>query len=217
MSKDLTRLLFIALILRFCWILIITPTFGAKIYGPDAALPSKQLSVFDGDGYLECGEKFQQGDFLDNPESIKRMPLYPGLIALMTYPIALITGQPLVENQTIVLRLLQCWNVFLDLSVLLCIYLLIKTTVNQRAALWGGYLYTFYPLAYYRLPMLNTEIIQAATLGFWILGAIKVLDHQRLRDALLLSLLSTVLMFISPATQFAPIGLVLLFLLKIRK
>ncbi len=58
-------------------------------------------------------------------------------------------------------------------------YLFIRKFHGERAALLAGLAYAVYPLAWYRLPLLNTEIIQGAALGFWLLGAAQLVRYRR--------------------------------------
>ena len=194
MSKRFTHLLFIALIVRLCWIFVLLPCLDSQLYGN-----------LDGDGYLvKWSEDFQNGLFLDNPGSVLRMPLYPGLIASISSLVSFFT-----DDRESLMTVLQIWNVLLDLSALIAVYLLVRKLADERTALIAGALYVFYPFALYRLPMLGTEIPQTAALAFWVLGAVTVLEKKRLRDAAFLSLLSAVLVFISPATQLMPVCLVI--------
>lgn len=200
MSKRLTILLLIAFIVRLCWVFVLLPYLDTQLY-----------SNLDGDGYLvKWSEDFQNGLFLDNPGSVLRMPLYPGLIASISSLVSFFT-----DDRGILMTILQIWNILLDLSALIAAYLLVRKLAGERAALIAGALYAFYPFALYRLPMIGTEIPQTAALAFWVWGAVVVLEKKRLRDAALLSLLSAVLVFISPATQLMPVCLVIYFFLSI--
>ncbi len=174
-------------------------------------LDSQLYGNLDGDGYLvKWSEDFQNGLFLDNPGSVLRMPLYPGLIASISSLVSFFT-----DDRESLMTVLQIWNVLLDLSALIAVYLLVRKLADERTALIAGALYVFYPFALYRLPMLGTEIPQTAALAFWVLGAVTVLEKKRLRDAAFLSLLSAVLVFISPATQLMPVCLVIYLFISI--
>ena len=52
---------------------------------------------------------------------------------------------------------------------------------------------------------MNTELIQGAAIAFWLLGASRTLETGKTVHAVLLSLLSTALVFISPALQLIPV------------
>ena len=121
MSKRLTILLLMALIVRLGWVLVLLPCLGSQFYGN-----------LDGDGYLvKWSNDFQNGLFLDNPGSVLRMPLYPGLIASISSLVSLLT-----DNQEILITVMQIWNVLLDLSALITVYVLVRKLVNERAASW---------------------------------------------------------------------------------
>ncbi|HQH70791.1 MAG TPA: hypothetical protein PK360_01800 [bacterium] len=180
MSKRFLLLLIAALGLRLGWLAYVHQS-GGGLY-----------PYWDGDGYLKAADLFHHGHFLDE-EQIERMPLYPALVAF-------IRRLPLPETY-----LVWGWHVWLDLIVLTCVYLFIRKFHGERAALLAGLAYAVYPLAWYRLPLLNTEIIQGAALGFWLLGAARVMESDEPRDAVILGLFSILLAFISPATQLLPL------------
>lgn len=199
MSKRFVYLLLVALSIRLIWIALI-PMTGARLY-----------LFFDADGYLEAAEALQKGAFLDNREQIKRMPLYPALSAFFPY---WFISQPLTEERSFVLTIIRIWHALLDVCTVACLYLLVRRRFGERSALIAGLLYAVYPLAWYRLPVMNTEIIQGTAVAFWLLGATRLLDSKKTLDAILISLLSAVMAFISPALQFIPLFFALfLFLL----
>ncbi len=189
MSKPFLFLLFFALAIRLAWIAIL-PWSGAKLY-----------PFVDADGYLNAAESFRTGQFLDNGEQIVRMPLYPSLLSFFTCAV-----QPasLSVSNASALLVIRIWHCLLDVTTLACLYLFVKKWFLPGCALPAGILYAIYPLALYRLPLPNTEIIQGAAMAFWMLAASKVFETRLLRDALGLSLLSVVQAFISPALQFVP-------------
>ncbi|MBN2330072.1 MAG: glycosyltransferase family 39 protein [Candidatus Omnitrophica bacterium] len=190
MSRRFLFLLIAALAARLAWIAWI-PLGGASLY-----------PFFDADGYKEAAEALHNGEFLDNGEQIKRMPLYPALTAFFGRGIS---QNPLTADNAPGIGAVRIWHALLDVGALACLYLFVRRWQGEGPALAAGVLYAFYPLALYRIPLMNTEIIQGAAVAFWILGASRLLDAPRMREALLLSLLSSVLAFISPALQFLPL------------
>ncbi len=189
MSKRFGLLLIVALGLRLAWLAYVHQE-GGSLY-----------PYWDGDGYLKAADLFHYGHFLDE-EQIERMPLYPALVAFFR-------RIPLPE-----MYLMGGWHAWLDLIILACVYLFIRQFHGEQAALFAGLAYAVYPLALYRLPLMNTEIIQGAALGFWLLGAARVMESDQLRDAGILGLLSILLAFINPATQLLPLLLGLTFFLR---
>lgn len=189
MSKPFLFLLFFALAIRLAWIAFL-PWSGPRLY-----------PFVDADGYLNAAESFRTGQFLDNGEQIVRMPLYPSLLSFITRAVR---PAPLSDANASALFVIRSWHCLLDVVTLACLYLFVNKWFAPGCALPAGILYAIYPLALYRLPLPNTEIIQGAAMAFWLLAASKVLETRRLRDALGLSLLSAVQAFISPALQFVP-------------
>ena len=100
------------------------------------------------------------------------------------------------------LTLIRLWHVLLDTIVLCCVYIFVRKMFDEPSALIAGSLYSVYPLAIYRLPMVNIEIIQSAALAISIVGVNQFLESPRVRSALFVSLLVAVLLFINPASQF---------------
>ncbi len=189
MSKRLVGLFLAGFSIRLLWI---------------AALPWSEPSLypyFDADGYLNAVEAFHTGRFLDHPDQIVRMPLYPGLMA---FGIRSFTSAPISPQNFWSLFPIRLWHCLLDLCTLACIYLFIRRWISESCAFMAGCLYAVYPLTLYHLPILNTETIQGTAIGFWLLGAAQTLGTRKIANAILLSLLSAILVFISPALQFLP-------------
>jgi hypothetical protein len=82
------------------------------------------------------------------------------------------------------------------------VYLFVRKTTQEKYALLAAGLYMVYPLAVYRLAMINTEIIQATALAFWGFSALSFLEQRSVRLAILLSILTAVLLYLNPAMQF---------------
>lgn len=190
MSKRFVFLLLAALSIRLLWIASI-PLGGARLY-----------PFFDADGYLEASEAFQKGAFLDDGTQIKRMPLYPALTAFFPH---WFTNQPLTIHNPAAVAVIRLWHAALDTCTAAFLYLFVLRRLGDRTALVAGWLYAVYPLAWYRIPVMNTEIIQGTAVAFWLMGAVRALETRHTKEAVLLSLLSTVLAFISPALQFIPL------------
>lgn len=186
MSKQLVILLTTALFFR-------TVFFGLVEWKGDRIYPFK-----DADGYLNAALDFHAGEYLDNggTHHIRRMPLYPALIAAL-HAIG-IQGDWAI----------YWWHAGLDLVTVYCIYLFVNYYSNATTGLLAGLLYSVYPLALYRLPLYNTETIQTAAMAIWLLSAVRMLQTKQTVDAFWLSVLTVILVFISPALQL----LVFLFL-----
>ncbi len=194
MNRKFLILVAVAFVIRITWVFILAPMGDFEVY-----------RYIDGDDYLHFAQAFHEGEYLINPDYILRVPLYPSLIAFFSrLPLETILG-------------LRGWHVFLDLFTLSILYLFVKRFFSEPCALTAGFLYAFYPLAIYRLPMLNTEIIQATLIVLWGASAMQVLQGRKIRDALLLSLLSGFMVYINPATQFLPILLAIFFLVYFPK
>ncbi len=159
----------------------------------------------DNDGYVVAAESFREGSFLFSDSQTRRMPLIPALEAFWSVCF------PFVN----LVVLLQLWNVLLDLCTLSCIYLFVRKVFDERSAFAAGLLYTVYPLAVYRLPLMNAEVISGTALAFWVLGMLVFIRTPRIPIALLLSFLTALILYINPAFQFFPllifVGLFFLF------
>jgi dolichyl-phosphate-mannose-protein mannosyltransferase len=182
MSKRLLYILLFALLIRLMWIFLV-PVAGDFLY------PN-----IDADGYRNAAKDIRNGVFLDNVSHIKRMPLYPSLLSLFSF---LPSAAQLLS--------IRIWHCALDICTICCVFIFMKRCFNERAAILSALLYAVYPLALYRLPLMNTELIQGAALAFWLLGAARMLRSRNVIDAIYLSLISAIMVFISPALQLMPV------------
>lgn len=156
----------------------------------------------DSDGYVVTAQDIHAGDyfFKETVISTRRMPLYPSLIALIALiPLPL---QPM----------LQVWHILMDCGIVLGIYWFAKRYWGAWAALFGAGFYAFYPLALYRLSLMNTEVIQTLCLVLFVIGAARYLETHSVKDALLVSGISIGILNINPAFVLFP-GLLALALL----
>ncbi len=161
--------------------------------------------AIDNDGYLERTVLFQEGNFLFSETHTERMPLIPVLTAFWS------SLFPFFSPKIV----FQFWNILLDLCTLISIYLFVRYLFDERSAFAAGVLYAVYPLAVYRLPLMNSEVIQGTALAFWVVGMVRVIHDLRVGPVLCLSFLTSVVLYITPAFQFVPIFvIVLLFVLS---
>ncbi|MDX9754825.1 MAG: glycosyltransferase family 39 protein [bacterium] len=182
MAKPFVFLLVLAFAIRFAWVFLLAP---ATSYG--------SYHFIDGDGYQTFAAAFDSGEFLRSPQYVLRVPLYPALLAIFS-------RLPLPFHDVI-----HFWQILLDCLTLSCICLFAKKFFGNRTAILAGLLFALYPLAVYRLVMLNTEIVQSAILAFWGLSAALFLERPHPRQAVYLSLLTAMLLYINPAMQFIPL------------
>lgn len=191
MSQRLLFLILTALLVRLFFVFV----FVEYIY-PDL------YPYVDGDEYYHLSNVFHQGKFLSSQMYYLRLPLYPAMIAFITFiPIDEIT-------------ILRSWNIGLDMITLILVYLFTRKITNERTGLAAGWLYAFYPLAIYRLGIINTEILQATLLMGIAFSVYLVLRSGGLRDTLLLSLTISFFLFINPAAQLLPFLLAGVFFLR---
>lgn len=193
MSRRLLFLLGTALVVRLFFVFVFVEFVYPGLY-----------PFVDGDQYLELADEFHNQQFLFTAANYLRLPLYPAMIAYLTFI-------PMEE-----ITLMRLWNIGLDIATLLFIYLFVRKATSEKYALVSGWLYTFYPLGIYRLGMINTEIIQATLLMGILLGAYFLLKSGKVMHALLLSFLITVLLFINPAAQLLPFILAVVFFFQFR-
>ncbi len=150
--------------------------------------------LIDGDGYLEIARSFQEGDYLFSENHLTRMPLIPALIAFFT-------NIPLINSVYVI----EFWNVLLDIVTLSCIFLFIRKYFDSKSAFGAGILYSLYPLAVYRSPLMNSEIIQGTILAFWIISAVYLLQNPSIRNSFILSIFTVLFLYINPAFQIVPL------------
>jgi len=174
-------LLSVALAARVLYIALAAPS----AWGPNPL-------AYDGDGYLNHAAAFHSGDFLFSHADVRRMPLYPALIAFWT-------RLPAPEKWV-----LPIWHAALDTCALACAYLWVRRAFGEKSALAAAVLYAIYPMSIYRIPLMNTEVIASTALAMFVLGATRVWETGRCRDAAGLSLLTMVLLFINPAFMLFP-------------
>ena len=204
MTRHLPRILLIAFLLRFLYVFLLIP-FLSPFAGD-----GEFYRYLDGDGYMVHAAGYHAGEFFTTDEFLRRMPLYPALISFWTnFPGGWLSS----EGQ---IRLIQFWHILLDLITTACVYLVVHRVIHARAAFWSGLGYAVYPLAVYRLVMMGTEVIQGTALALFIVGAVHFLQRPNLKSALCLSILSTLILLITPAFQFYPLFLARLFLFHSR-
>lgn len=200
MSQRFLAILFLGLALRLGYVGAINPP--AVQEGSGVAQSELELYRYlDGDGYLTYTQAFHNGEFLTSKDYLRRMPLYPALLAFYSKYLLLHTTVPHFWQ----VKILQSWQALLDLLTLSCVYLAVRKVWNEPAALWAALAYAVYPLAIYRLVMMNTEVIQAASLALFVLGALCFLKVPTPRHAFAASILTSLILYISPAFQFFPL------------
>lgn len=158
----------------------------------------------DGDGYLTEAAAIQNGTFWLSENHLERMPLYPALIALL----ALLPGDTTIT--------VQIWHTLLDVCTLGCIIVFAQRTVSGSAAWWAGLLYAVYPLALYRLPLMNVEVISGTLLAMFGLGLYLWDQNRSTLGAVALSVILAMLLYVNPAFQALPILLLGIALWRIR-
>lgn len=191
--RPLGWLLTAALAVRLAFVFVLAPLAGL-----DDSL------VIDSDGYLETAEYINEGKYFfeNNVISTRRMPLYPSILAMFSWlPV------PLVP-------LAKAWQILLDCCTVACAYLFARKFFGPAAAWLAGALYAAYPLALYRLMLMNTEVIQTAAVAFFALAAVRVFEERSVRSALLASALAVVVLNINPAFVLFPGLLSLTFFLR---
>lgn len=144
----------------------------------------------DGDGYLNHAVAIMDGSYWmgESDDSLERMPLYPAVIALLGW----LPDVPVV---------VQGWHVLLDTCTLGLIVVFARRTLGDAPAWWAGALYAVYPLALYRLPLMNVETLGGTLLAMVGVGLYYWLRVRTCKAGAALAVILALLLYVNPAFQ----------------